>query len=556
VALRLFRLFALLLPVTLAACFGWGNDDLRDSLQAAHPISTGIYNVSPMGQNTPVKFKITWVDDHYTYADWEASDPNFRTAIPFLLFPTKFADTYIVQIDSISQHGTTARFAYCILKMNADGGWVVNFFEDDYMIANIPAYVSSHHTDKTGVTLKNGSVYLALDTLLNSGHGLVTRTSKSTYDTPLEFKQVPDTAYTPVVIPSENANSGNKIVIQYDGEWPAALASSDRLELNGYPFHIGDIDTTNRTITLLGEEKAISPGLQRFVSNSRSWTFWYENNKLQYFSQPYKSSYAIIVAIDDYDRKNDPLRRGPTGVRALSHMVERATELRNTLEESGFEKEKIRVLFNSDATKPNIESALYDFWPGGQYSGADRVFFYFGGHGGSSGGPGTGYLVTYDFVAGHPQTGVLLSSIVAEHFPNIQARAVFVALDACSSGMALPGMLDTPPDRNSLARFTTLAQIRSQTSEHARNLLVAGTGDEPAIDDGGGIFTQALIDGLKGGADFFGTGVIQFDELSLYVENAVSSWAASLGMTQNPKPFIASQFGNGKVIFPLKSWRQ
>ncbi len=392
---------------------------------------------------------------------------------------------------------------------------------------------------------KSGAAYLGLKHIIERGDGI-------DYSHPLIISLIPNALYVPV----SSRNVENEIVVGYEGKLPTPLESPEDLTINGQPFRVESIDVGARTVTLLGNEKALGSGVDSFQTKAGTWTFWYENRTLKSFSQPYKDSYAILVAIDDYDRRFDKLGRGPTGFRQLANMVNRADELADVLVNVGFDREHIKLLYNENATIDNIEKSLFEFWTNGEHASADLLFLYFGGHGGSTGGVGTGYLVTYDFQKGRPQTGILLSSIVAEHFPNIQARAVFVALDACDAGLALPGMLDTPPDQKMLARFATLAEIRAQTSDRARNLLVAGTGDEPAVDYGGGIFTRALIDGLRGQADFFGDGVIQFDELSIYVQKAVTGWAASLGVTQTPKSFIASQFGNGRVVFALKSWNQ
>ena len=170
-------------------------------------------------------------------------------------------------------------------------------------------------------------------------------------------------------------------------------------------------------------------------------------------------------------------------------MVKHAEELRKTLIRLGFPEGNIKTLYDSEATSDGINNALYEFWPGGIHADADRLFFYFGGHGGASGGPGTGYLVTYDYDKTKPaQTGYLMNNFVFVQFPNISARAVFVALDACSSGMALPQTAATETDKTALRQFASLAMIKEQASQRARNLLVAGVSQEPAYIYGGGIF--------------------------------------------------------------------
>ncbi len=53
---------------------------------------------------------------------------------------------------------------------------------------------------------------------------------------------------------------------------------------------------------------------------------------------------------------------------------------------------------------------------------------------------GRGYLVTYDYDPQRPTTtSFLMSDIVGRHFPHVEARHMLVALDSCSSGLAIPG---------------------------------------------------------------------------------------------------------------------
>jgi uncharacterized caspase-like protein len=277
---------------------------------------------------------------------------------------------------------------------------------------------------------------------------------------------------------------------------------------------------------------------------------WYEERRLQVFEAPYQNSFAVIAAIDDYDRLKDAEARGPTGYPPLTNMVPYAKRLKQALIQLGFPEGNVITLFDEQATSDNLENALGEFWIGGSFENADRVILYFGGHGDHV--DGNGFLVTYDFVSERPtRTSFLMSDFVGRQFPGITADHLLVAIDACSAGLAVPGAQTLGRwDRLRRQRFATLAQIRADRSEKARNMLVAGTDEEPAVAaDGGGIFTLALISGLSGDADWLTDGVIQFNELAAHVDREVTSWAAGLGVQQNPEAFVATQFGRGKVLF-------
>src|SRR5262249_2376247 len=94
-----------------------------------------------------------------------------------------------------------------------------------------------------------------------------------------------------------------------------------------------------------------------------------------------------------------------------------------------------------------------------------------------------------------------------------------------------------------------LSIIRNDTIEKARNVLVAGVEDHPAVWDNGGIFTQALIAGLNGKGDLNNDRLIQFNELSTYVSNEVARRAAEKGWRQEVQPYVLDSLGTGRMIF-------
>ncbi len=337
------------------------------------------------------------------------------------------------------------------------------------------------------------------------------------------------------------ADDNDSFVLSLHDELPSTLMSSSSLVLNHSSYKITSIDQNTKAVKVLGSPNGILPGLN-FLGNI---PVWYENRELWKFKEPYRSSYAIIAAIDDYDK----LPSGSRQYDHLDHMVDKATELKTVLLNLGFPRDNIIPYFNKDATTVNLRNALQEFWKGGKYESADRLFFYFGGHG--DGPDGRGYLITWDIDPAKPTTtGFLMSDIVCTHFPNVIAKHVFVALDACSSGLAIPGMKalgDSP-----ISSLGTLAQIREATDKPARNLLVAGTNRERAfISSDGGLFTGALIRGLKGEADLLKNGIVQFDSLAVYVKAEVIKDAQRIRKRQKPAAYKDDLIGQGEVLFIL-----
>lgn len=389
----------------------------------------------------------------------------------------------------------------------------------------------------------------------SSLQGVFERVANATdAEVPNQAPQAGSAHNSPIVSNTDDRRTVTEVT--YSGDLPPNLNSSIEVSFNGTHVVIQNINRVSKVITFLGPHTTVKDGMNILESLSATWGFWWENSKLQYFGQPYAQghSYAIIAAIDDYDRESDPEHRGKTGYSRLTRMVAGAEELRKALVRLGFDN--ILSLYNDKATSKNIEAAIHEFWVGGKHSDADRVFIYFGGHGDQTSGPGTGFLVTYDYDKNDPGTRYEMSRFVFEHFPNISARSVMVALDACSSGFAIPQLQGPDYDRTPLERFITLASIKAQSERKARNLLVASTDAEPAVDYQGGIFTQALVAGLNGDADLLHNGVILFSELALRVHQLVTASALALHQRQEPAQYVARGPGEGGEVLFLTGQQQ
>src|SRR5262249_17767035 len=93
------------------------------------------------------------------------------------------------------------------------------------------------------------------------------------------------------------------------------------------------------------------------------------------------------------------------------------------------------------------------------------------------------------------------------------------------------------------------ARISWEVSQPGRDLMFATTGDEPAVFHHGGLFTKALIKGLKGGADLQHKGVIWFRDLAFFVTNEVRSDSDNEGGQQVPYARQVEHFGGGNIVF-------
>jgi len=334
----------------------------------------------------------------------------------------------------------------------------------------------------------------------------------------------------------------------FDLPLPDDISTSDKLVINGTSVKVDLAHSAQDKLVLLGNGNGlIGRGMTYLETAKHQYLYWRESEKLQRFQNPYNTSFAVLVAIDDYDRTNDPLHRGKTGYEPRGFMVQRAEELHASLKRLGFPEDHIITLYNDRATSGNVEKTLITFWKGGAHETADRVFFYFGGHGDTF--DGSGVLITYDFDRQRPtSTGFLMRDLVTRHSENMTTHQVLFALDACASGLAVYKTLG-PPSATAPKEFQQLSIIRNDVEPKARNFLVAGTADQPALWDNGGVFTQALIAGLDGKADLNNDRLIQLTELYTYVSDEVARRAAEKNVRQQVEEFNLDAVGTGKVVF-------
>ncbi|GAK50717.1 periplasmic protein TonB [Candidatus Moduliflexus flocculans] len=237
---------------------------------------------------------------------------------------------------------------------------------------------------------------------------------------------VPTTTPTPQPTPIP-AGMNKSVRITFDKQIPREFLNASELIINAQRVNVQQINRNDNSLDIqyLGNSTDIMKlGVNHISLPTELYDkalFWYENYKLRPFSEPYRKSYAILVAIDDYERKNDPQHRGDMGFRALELMVSNAEKLKDVLSRRGFPVENIFTFYNEQATTSNIEHILEAFWEGGEFASADRLFFYFGGHGSSHNG--IGQLITYDY---DPQnslkTTLIMEDLTLRHARNITAH--------------------------------------------------------------------------------------------------------------------------------------
>ncbi|TBG75764.1 caspase family protein (plasmid) [Rhizobium leguminosarum] len=327
------------------------------------------------------------------------------------------------------------------------------------------------------------------------------------------------------------------------------LEDPSSVVLNGRKLSLDEFRQEGKHLVFLSsDDSSIRSGFNLLQIGAETYQLWRSKQALRAFREPYKNSYAMLVAIDDYDRSEDKLHRKATGFPKLGDMVSQSDALADVLVQLGFPRDHIIKLYNSEADSNEIEETLKTFWYGGSRADADRLFFYFGGHGDQL--RDQSRLITYDYDAERPLLTTFDSEeLITKHSRNIAAKHVLFALDACFSGLTLLSNPDAPAGDSDQDEFARLAIIERNITEPARAIMVAGTGNQKALWQNGGIFTQKLIAGLSGNGDSNKDGLIEFEEVGKYVRDQVTIAARPRGIRQDPDYRSLESSGSGRFMF-------
>ena len=249
--------------------------------------------------------------------------------------------------------------------------------------------------------------------------------------------------------------------------------------------------------------------------------------------RPFGRSVSVVIAVSGYP--------SASGYPPLPDAERQAAELADYLVTQGFE---VIRLFGPRATKKAIQDTLGALKLGSN----DRLLVYFGGHGDSRNTPNDdiGYIVPINGAKSNLDMTAVSVSTLALAAESSAAKQVLLALDSCQSGYAIKR---GDVDADALRRLKGYQDI-AYYSQGGRAILTAGFQGEPALDVNGGIFTRALLKGIRGAADREvgdGNGVVDFYELFSYVHREVTRDAANRGYLQHPDFAVGA--GAGRFFF-------
>ena len=259
-----------------------------------------------------------------------------------------------------------------------------------------------------------------------------------------------------------------------------------------------------------------------------------ESNNEHSDLKPYsENSWALIIGIDDYEYHS-----------RLNNAVNDAKAVANILKDTyRFPPKNIIELYNHKATRHEILKLLDEKLPLLTKEN-DQLIFFFAGHGTTRSiakGAKIGYIIPQD--AGIDQyTGYVKMMELNDACGVIRAKHILLIIDCCFSGIAAittRGLVES--------KYPYLKQI---TKRGSWQVLTAGASDERVADTS--VFTNALLDGLRGGADQDSDGVFTASELAIYVRKKVLRDSARPGR-KGQTPFFNYIQGSdeGDFVFLL-----
>lgn len=241
----------------------------------------------------------------------------------------------------------------------------------------------------------------------------------------------------------------------------------------------------------------------------------------------YRNKYAVLIGINGY-----------TYWPGLEFAVNDAKVLERHLKKLGY---KTITLFDKEATRGNILKTLgYKL---SQVVGEnDSVIIYFAGHGHTEsliGGGKEGYIIPVEANTEDSFLSAISMHQLKSITKRIKAKHILFLMDSCYSGMGFTRSAGISKSENQY--------INKIMSYRAVQMITAGGMNEQVLEQNGhGVFTKSLLDGLNGKADLDKDGYITASELGTFIRPEVSK-KSDYKQTPNFGRFE----GEGEYVFRL-----
>jgi len=225
--------------------------------------------------------------------------------------------------------------------------------------------------------------------------------------------------------------------------------------------------------------------------------------------EPRPTLYVLAVGVSEY-KHYKPLRYAHLDAKDLAEAMRGQQGLM-------YERVEARTLPNDEATCAEIMAGLQ--WLTEQAKSADVAIVFLSGHG-LTDRRGSYYFLPHNFELSNLWGTSVPQEMLEKFLKQIEARKRIVLVDSCHAG----GAADGGAAGGAGGQFEAHVNIDRFANElaHATGVVVltSSTGTQESIeheDWQNGAFTEALLEGLAGKADYESDRVITMDELNLYL---------------------------------------
>jgi hypothetical protein len=276
--------------------------------------------------------------------------------------------------------------------------------------------------------------------------------------------------------------------------------------------------------------------------------------------QPYYASFVLNVGADEPARSRGPARPAISyewggrnfalvigvsryqfhegGLKDLDYAHTDARSITEFLKaRSGFKDSDISYLENENATVENVRAAVDLFLERAREN--DLIFLFIAGHGAQDPfDPRNIYLILHDSkVTNMPRTALNMAELQAMFINRLRAKRMVILIDACHSGGVDPGQATSVRQLERGENNTFNIYAEKLFSGEGRALLTSSDINEISEEGkkwggGHGVFTWAVLEGLRGIADVNRDRVITTGELFDFVSDKVRQ---ETNARQNPR---------------------
>jgi uncharacterized caspase-like protein len=228
--------------------------------------------------------------------------------------------------------------------------------------------------------------------------------------------------------------------------------------------------------------------------------------------EPRPTLFVLAIGVSEYKYHKPDLHYADRDAKDLVTLL-------CTQEGVMYEKVEARMLRNQEATVDGILRELQ--WLTDQTESNDIAVVFLSGHG-LSDREGCYHFLPYDFESSHFRATTVSRRALQEFLTQTKARKRVLLVDSCHAGASTDERTVLPDTRLDIELHVNLDQLANELARASGVIvLTASTGNQDSIEDiswQNGAFTEALLEGLAGKADFYERDdVITIDELNLYI---------------------------------------